>query len=248
MRSAAALRDRWISIIPGMLARTGMYASTGAEMQLGADNLLEDLCFLDDRDAEYGRVRAELLRRYGQLGVGGPFTAMFGLAHCQAEVAAVYAEVFARLGYLAVKGTLSPARWGELTASLPTLFDEQDLRLSEAQPELGPASLVVDGRILCYASSRPADGWVFVDGHPVTTPVYQPGEGRFGSTSDDDPLVRSVRRSTGSFEDGLILTLYGRVLRWGPGWWIDHPSPTSSRESRAIATQLRQARDADPSQ
>jgi hypothetical protein len=80
------------------MAKTGMYATTGREMELVAAGLLADLCFLDDRDAEYERAGQDMQSRYGKLGVAGPFNAMFGLERCQAEVAAVYAEVFSRLG------------------------------------------------------------------------------------------------------------------------------------------------------
>ncbi len=225
-----------------------MYGSTGREMELGADGLLQNLCFLDNRDTGYAEARQDLLDRYGQLGVTGPFTAMFDLTRCQAEVAAIYGEVFCRLGYLDVENTVSPDRWDELIASLPAIFAEKDLRLSEVEQQLGPPSLVVDGRVLCYASSRPADGWVFVDCQAEVIRKYQPGEGNYCSTTDPDPLVRSVRRSAGDFEDGLILTLYGLVRRWGPGWWIDHPGPNATSESLAIAAQLKQIRNADPSQ
>jgi hypothetical protein len=34
------------------MKRTSMYASTGHEMQLLAGQLLADLCFLDERDAD----------------------------------------------------------------------------------------------------------------------------------------------------------------------------------------------------
>src|SRR5262249_25457767 len=55
-------------------------------------------------------------------------------------------------------------------------------------------------------------------------------EGRATGTWWRDPLVRSVRPSSQPFEDGLVLTLYGMVPRWGPGWWIDHPSSSRTRE------------------
>jgi hypothetical protein len=53
-----------------MMERAGMFASTGREMQLLAGGLLADLCFLDDRDADYRRA-SEDLHRYGKLGVPG---------------------------------------------------------------------------------------------------------------------------------------------------------------------------------
>src|SRR5215469_3751203 len=119
MRSADDLRLRWLSMVSAIVARPGMHATTGSEMDLVASGLLANLCFLDGRDADYEAAWQELLSRYGKLGVPGPFRTMFGLERCQAEVAAVYAEMFSRLGYLPVERTLDSTRWDQLTAALP---------------------------------------------------------------------------------------------------------------------------------
>jgi hypothetical protein len=68
-------------------------------------------------------------------------------------------------------------------------------------------------------------------------PVRRRGR-RYDGERDEDPLVRSVRRRAQGFESGLILTLYGKVLRWGPGWWLQQPSGPSD-EQQAIPAQLR---------
>ncbi len=248
MRSAEELRNRWLELIPHLTARPSMYASLGGEMDLAAGTLLSDLCFLDDRDEDYEKIREDLRRRYGKRGVAGPFAAMFGLDQCQAEVAAVYSEVFSRLGYLDVEPKVSPDRWAEMIASLPVLIEGRDLRLSEAEQKLGRASLVVDRRILCYASSRPSDGWVFVEAQAEITRRYDPQAGHYQADRDRDPVVRSVRLSARGFENGLILSRYGKNLRWGEGWWLEHPERSATPESLAIAAQLRELRDADPSE
>ncbi|HET9895024.1 MAG TPA: hypothetical protein VFQ44_08820 [Streptosporangiaceae bacterium] len=248
MRSAEELRERWLGMMAGLVARPEMFATTGVEMESVADRLVADLCFLDDRDGERSAMREDLLDRYGKLGVSGPFSTLFGLWQCQAEVAAIYAEVFWRLGYLRMDETLSPVRWGELIRSLQSSFAGQDVRCSEVEERCGAASLTVGKRILCYVSARPADGWIFVECQRQSLWRYAPGTGRNESVFDRDPLVRSVRRSTGGFEDGLILTLYGEFLRWDDDAWFDHPSDKWTAETHAIAAQLRQIRDADPSQ
>jgi hypothetical protein len=243
MRSVDDLRLRWLSMVAGVVARPGMYAATGSEIELMADGLLADLCFLDDRDADYEIAREELLSRYGTLGVPGPFKTMFGLERCQAEVTAVYAEVFSRLGYLPVENALDPGRWDQLTAALPALLGDRDMRRSEAERVLGRASIVIEHRILCYASSRPGDGWLFLDCQADDCRAYDLTTGSYQQIGDPEPIVRSARRSVGGFEDGLILTPYGKLLRWGPGWWIDDADPDWTPQAQAIAGQLR---DADP--
>lgn len=49
------------------------------------------------------------------------------------------------------------------------------------------------------------------------------GAGTYESLAEVDPLVRSIRIPAADFESGLVLTLYGKVLRWGAGWWIHQP-------------------------
>lgn len=228
------------------MKRTGMYASTGREMQLLADRLLEDLCFLDDRDDDWERERSRL-RSYGKLGVTGPFEALFGSPRCRAEVASVYAEVFHRLGYLPIGNAVSQSRWQEITGSLRERFEDRDVRRGEAERVLGQPSLLVDQTVLCYAPGDPAAGWLFVDCHAERVSRYEAGRGRYTAERDTDPLVRSVRLSGADFEAGLILTLYGKTLRWGPGWWVDHPSDGWPADKKAIAGQLRDISAADPS-
>jgi hypothetical protein len=247
MRSAEDLRKRWLELIPAVIGRVGMYAASGREMQIIADRLLADLCFLDDRDADAEQERRQL-QSYGKRGVPGPFEALFGSPRCQAEVASVYAEVFHRLGYLAIDHPVNPQRWQELTGRLREWFEDRDVRRSQAEQLLGPPSLVADRRVLCYAAANPALGWLFIDAYAEDVRRYDAGHGRYTADYDTDPLIRSVRRSGPDFEAGLILTLYGKALRWGPGWWIDHPGANGSAERQAIASQLRDINAADPSQ
>lgn len=138
MRSAAELRSRWLELIQGFIARTGMYATTGREMQLLAGQLLDDLCFLDDRDDAERALARQRVHSYGKLGVGRPFEALFGRPRCQAEVAGVYAEIFHRLGYLTVGQIIGEPGWSDLTGGLRARFEGRDVRRSEAEALLGP--------------------------------------------------------------------------------------------------------------
>ncbi|WP_432922870.1 hypothetical protein ACQPZZ_25415 [Microbispora sp. CA-135349] len=240
------LRRRWLDQVRHVVLLSGMWACNGREMESVARTLLENLCFLDERDREYEEVREEL-GRYGQVGVPGPFTALFGTEQrCMAEVASVYAEQFHRLGYLAVDRELGPQEWDELTGQVRDRFDGRDVRRSEVEAAFGAPSIVVDRRVLCYvpaplphgASAHPA-GWVFFDCFAETRTAYVPGAGHYDHSADEDPLVRDVRLPAEDFESGLVLTLYGKVRRWGPGWWIHHPPADASPVNRAIAAQLR---------
>lgn len=214
MRSGEDLRARWVELIALIMKRTGMYATTGREMQLLAHQLLADLCFLDDRDADAKREQSRL-ECYGKLGVGGPFEALFGSPRCQAEVASVYAEVFHRLGYLAIGNPVSAERWQVMTSRLRELFEDRDVARREAERLLGDPGLIIDRRILCYFPADPAAGWLFIDCHAAPASRYDVGQGRYLAVGGIEPLVRCVWRSGQDFESGLILTLYGKTLRQG---------------------------------
>jgi hypothetical protein len=108
-------------------------------------------------------------------------------------------------------------------------FEDHDVPQGEAKRILGEPSLVVDRRILCYVPADPAAGWLFIDCHAEHATRYDVGRGRYTAVPGTEPLVRSVRLSGRDFEAGLILTLYGKTPRWGPGWWVDHPARTSPR-------------------
>jgi hypothetical protein len=242
VRLAEDLRARWLDLIVSIMKHTAACATTGREMQLLAGHLVTDLCFLDDRDAD-GEQELSRLQSYGKLGVTGAFEALFGSPRCQAEVASVYAEVFCRLGYLAIGNLVSEERWQEMTAGLRRNFEDHDVSQSEAERILGAPSLVVDRTVLCYARADVAAGWLFIDCHAEQPRYYDAGRGSYTMVRDIEALVRSVRLSGQDFESGLILTPYGKTLRWGgPGWWIYHPSKNWTAEKKAIAAQLRPGR------
>jgi hypothetical protein len=230
------------------ITRAGLWAAgngSALDIQLGV--LVGDLCWLDGNDPEPSV--SDVRSWYGKLGVVGPFVAMFGPGgRYLAEVASVWAEQAHRLGYLPVDRLLDADEWALLAPErLRERCDGKDLRRSDVEAEYGVPSLVADKRTLCYA---PADGtgWVFMDCYEEPTGRrYIPNRGTYTYERDDDPLVRSVRHSASTFEAGLVLTMYGKVLRWGPGWWLEQPNGLSV-EQHAIAMQLRGFESADPSQ
>jgi hypothetical protein len=245
MRTAEEMHAYLVARVQRFVPRPGMLGRERT-VEVVLRGLLEDLCFLDDRHEEVVAVREDL-GRYGKLGVVGPFETMFGVdRECRAEVASVFAEHFHRLGYLTVERLVPADDWTGLTADVRGRFDARDVRLSEVVAAYGAPSLVVEKRVFCYA---PADGsgWVFVDAWADPVSRYVPDKGEFLGERDDDPLVRDVRLPGADFAQALVLTLYGRVLRWGPGWWIDHPAPDQSAETAAIAAQLRAIDEEDPS-
>ncbi|MFI7699986.1 hypothetical protein [Nonomuraea sp. NPDC049480] len=215
MRSAIELRTRWLETIPLVIVRAGMYARDGREMETVGRTLLENLCFIDEREDDFAAIDRMFADRYGKHGVHGPFAAMFGAdRRCVEEVASVYAEHFHRLGYLQVAHELDEGRWAGLLGTVRNRFEGQDVRRSEVQAAFGPPGLVVGKRILCYVSTT--GDWAFFDCWDEPTRRYVAGAGTYESLAEVDPLVCSIRIPAADFESGLVLTLYGKVLRWGP--------------------------------
>lgn len=234
-----------------MCARSGMWALDGRGMDLSLRTLLDDLCFIDERPAD-SQLVYDQLRRYGKLGVAGPFESTFGQERrFYSEVASVFAEQLRRLGYLDLDHPMDPAAHDALMASSRGTFEERDFRRSEVEALIGRPSLVVDKRIACYAAADPERGWVFLDYWSEQLPApYAPSSEapeHVGAASGD-PLLRDVRLPLGDWESSLVLTAFGKYLRWGTGWWMDHRVHPVDPALDGIAEQVRAIREADPSQ
>lgn len=136
-----------------------MWASTGQAFDVQARGFLGDLCFLDDRDADYDWV-TEILGSFGKLGVAGPFITMFGTErNCVAEVASVFAETFHLLGYLPLERLLDEVECstaaGRAYSDAAVRSDCLDQRPTDSVPAFGHESVlrlaadVVAHAILC---------------------------------------------------------------------------------------------------
>jgi hypothetical protein len=249
MRSADEIRERKLGELQTMIRSSGMWAGDGRSMQTIAQSALEDLAFIDGRSIDYPALCGGL-QFYGKLGVVGAFDAVFG-AECSyvAEVASVFAQLGVALGYIEPDRRLVELEWRSLTSRARDTFEDADVRLSEVLSQLGEPSLVVDKRVLCYAGQSARDWIAFDCWEPPITRYRVADEGwRGGVHSEwvDDPLLRDVRVPADTFADSLVLTTYGKVLRWGPGWWLDHAAKTDAPEG--VGDQLREIRSDDPSQ
>lgn len=229
-----------------MFSRPGQWATSGRSFQVLAELLLDDLSFLDDRPPEEYQAARLQLEHYGQRGVVGPLPGHFreGGSYVN-KVASVLAEVFCRLGYLASVRPTNDRSLDELAAQLSS-FDGVDVRQSEIEPILGPPSFRACHDTWCYVVGEPTAPWLFLDFARDRVLQYQEGKGTYDDIEwKSDPLLRDVRLPASDFEAGLILTLYGKVRRWGTGWWIEQPD---SRAPAGVAEQLREIADRDPSQ
>ena len=243
------VRERLLARAGHLLARPDMFVSSGQSLDVMAQLLLGDLCFIDGREADF-EAAAAALKCFGKLGVVGPFVAIFGEKgqYC-CEVASVYAELFHQLGYLSEVTTIDETVWAALTSGLRERFEDVDWRPSQVEAELGPPSYIVGKTVWCYAPSAVGDRWVYFDFTRETVMQYETGKGSYADLGwKEEPLLRDIRVTDSDFDSGLILTLYGKVQRWGTGWWIKNPSTELGGAPKGVAAQLREIEQADPSQ
>ncbi|WP_030155641.1 hypothetical protein [Glycomyces sp. NRRL B-16210] len=248
MDIGSAMRQRLIDELDLIIRRPGMYSSDGISLQAICSMRLSDLLFLDGTP-EMDFHSLGIGAKYGKCGIIGPFHQRFGRERkFYNEVASVFAEIFHQHGYFTPERLVPDEEWSKLVETADTAYVDTDVRMSEILDAFGPPSLKIGRDLLCYAPED-GTGWVFIDCFWETTAAYQPGTGGLGNfTETYDPLVRDIRLPGENFEENLRLTLYGRFLRWGPGWWIYHPNNGQSAEARAIAAQLREVEASDPSQ
>jgi hypothetical protein len=222
-----------------------MYARHDQDLDLFFRGLFADLCFLDEDDAQAEHIDDEL-SRYGPVGVTGPFRSCFGRSgDYRAEVASVWAEVMVASGYFTVPGQIVNTPWDVFLARLAQ-FDERDVRASQVTKALGPPSLVVDGRVFCYAPENRRLPWVFFDFVTESWEVYDYGMGRHRVDVDADPLLRDVRVPAESFQSGLILTAFGKLARWGPHWWLTHSKSPQKTAQQQLMIRVRRLSPDDP--
>jgi hypothetical protein len=251
VRSIKEVRQAKLNELSHMIQRPELWAFDGRSIQTLIHGAIRDLCFIDEREAEYS-AKGEVLYRYGKLGVAGAFQAVFGeTCNYTAEVASVFAEIACALSYLQPARRLSAVEWSSLIASIHDKFEEVDIRRSAVLEQIGEPSFDVGNRVLCYAGPSTGD-WVAFDCWEETTSKYVVEDGHlnhgFFAQHEEDPLLRCVRIPADSFNESLVMTIYGKVLRWGPGWWLDTDPARNTETPDGIREQLQDIDNDDPSQ
>jgi hypothetical protein len=251
VRSIKEIRQAKLEELKQMVQRPELWASDGRSIQTLIQGVIGDLCFIDEREAEYS-AKCEVLYRYGKLGVAGAFRAVFGeTSNYTAEVASVFAEIACSLSYVQPARRLSAVEWRPLIASIHDKFEEVDVRRSAVLEQIGEPSFDIGNRVLCYAGPSIGD-WVAFDCWEETTSKYIVEDGYlrhgFFPQREEDPLLRCVRIPADSFNESLVMTIYGKVLRWGPGWWLDTEFTRNTETPDGIREQLQDIDNSDPSQ
>jgi hypothetical protein len=259
MLTAEEIRAQQLKRLEAILARPVLWSVCGPDYEIAIRSQIGELSVIDEQGAEGGRWLDGLLRYHGESGVAGAFSAVFGLQGTQRnpyfdcefleEIGSVYARAMLHLGYLELERRLADTEWTTLREAV-TEYDSKDCRRSDIVSRFGEPSLAVGERVLCYVAQASDDAWVYFDCFENQAPAaYDIEKGGLAHNPwVKDPLLRDVRAPAANFADSFVLTAWGKLVRWGPGWWIDHPRPDLDAKSAAIAAQLRRIAENDPSQ
>jgi hypothetical protein len=245
------IRQAKIDDLKHMVRRPDAGAGDARSAQTLVHGAVIDLCFIDEREDDL-RAVTEHLYQYGKLGVGGAFHAVFGDGcNYAAEVTSIFTAIACELGYLEPARRFSADEWQSFVASIPETFEEVDMRRSAVLEIAGEPSFVVGERVLCYVGPSPGD-WVAFDcwEQPTTKYVIEDEHLKhlFLTKREEDPLLRDVRVPARSFNDSLVMTTYGKVLRWGPGWWLNTEPASEFNTPDDVREQLIEIDNGDPSQ
>ncbi|HEX8104232.1 MAG TPA: hypothetical protein VF533_16565 [Solirubrobacteraceae bacterium] len=235
-----------------LLERPGMMAVTGREAEVLLFVLLGLLETADDREID----GLEGLRlRHGRRGYTGPFAALFGdRTTYRAEVVSIAAQACAMGGYFVPEATVAAEDWTSVVERFGGPLEDTDVRRSVLGADHGPPSFTVrdsEGRWDAVVDGFMRDGdpssWVFFDyWEENDRGRYRPiGAPSAPWVHPEDGWLRDVRLPSERWEDGLVLTAFGKFLRWGHGWTLYHAK--EDRFPEGVADQLRGFDDADPS-
>ena len=231
--------------LTALLTRPAIYATCGRDVQNSGLDVLRDLCALDG--AEWPDWVGPFLHRFGKLGIDGAFHGTFDDGDYKDEVASVLAEIATRMHSFEAGGPLlTEVAHRRLGSLVREMWEDRDVAYDEAVGALPEPTLVTGGRVVSFASE--SGEWLHLDFERQTITRYDRAVG--GEVREQgELLLRDVRLPAATFDDALVLTLFGRYRRWGPGSWIDQPPLRDADPSRsAIAEQLRTLRAKVPSQ
>jgi hypothetical protein len=199
VRSSADIRERLLERLDGVLERPGMWAVAAFGTGVTVLRILDDLCFIDERD-EMEAVAERLRRRFPGATYIWQIDDWFGPPRLgmQNETATILREEAVRLGYVEVR-RLTEGEWARLRLDDLAWCRERDWRAGELDEWLPAPSWGRDPhRRSVYAFAPPDEdaGWVGFDFDGVK----------------EDALLRDVRLPTEPARDGVVLTPHGRTL------------------------------------
>lgn len=214
MRTIEELRSHLLQQLAGTAIRPSMYGGNEWGVELVFRYLLEDLCFIDEKDDQLKSAWADLQTRkvFTAFGVRGGIRRCFpGIQDAHHEVTSIYSEVAYRLELLQVERLLSDAEWEFLTDGLKEACQDRDFTLSEVLAKFGTPTMSNtirhDGSI-CYGPASIDSRWVVFD---FCRCYFMIANEQGKDPYKADPLLRNVRIPAPTLAQEITLTPHGRT-------------------------------------
>jgi hypothetical protein len=198
MRTAEEFRQHRVDTLPLALQRPAFFCGHGQSADLYYSMILDDLCWLDERETDFEVVVRELL--HGSMRVYGQFffqhlTIPDGFSN---EIASTYAQAAFRLGYYSPERLLSVGEFEQLNRSIDDTFMITDHTESEIVSRFGkPTHEVLGGQttVHCYGCCDPHTSWLYFDYSRCDPPADLLSYDWF-----DDSKLRDIRRENNAME------------------------------------------------
>jgi hypothetical protein len=219
MRSVEQVRTRLLERLQAAVRRPRMWGGRDHEVHTVLHALLDELCFIDEREEELDLAIRGLHSRqlFRSTGIRGAFDEVLrDVPDFSHEVASVFAEIAGWLGYLALARRLPVPEWQLLQEELPSWCQERDRSPTEVTARFGEPSLV-SGSVACYAPEDPRGGWIFFDFCPGKTGLDE--HGNFFRRED---VLRDVRIPAADLTPRFHFTPHGH----------SHACPRRTRSQR----------------
>jgi hypothetical protein len=206
MVDLAVFRNKKSESLVHLLTRPGMY-SPG--LQAAGQAIMDDLLTLDE--VVWPDWVSPFLYRFGKLGINGALVATFGESRYHGEVASILAEMAYRMNLFQPQGPLLKEDDVSFSEHLRELWWDRDVTFDRALEQLPEPTMVIDNRVVSFAPT--SGGWIHLDfdcericryDRSVGNEVYEQGE----------LLLRNLRLPTEKFDEGIVLTLFGRYRRF----------------------------------
>lgn len=198
MRTAEEFRQHRIDTLPHALQRPVFFCGDGQSADVYYTMILSDLCWLDEREADFATVVSELL--HGSMRVYGQFFYQYLTIpdRFANEIASTYAQAAFRLGYYSPERLLTESEFEQLERSIDHTFLTTDHTESEIVSQFGkPTHNVLGGQttVHCYGCCDPNASWVYFDYSRCNPPADPHSYEWF-----DDAKLRDIRRENNVME------------------------------------------------
>lgn len=165
MRTIEEYRKRQLERLPFALARPGMHCPQDFAPDRHFWSILSDLCWIDEREAEWDRVEKKCLWRCSRV-IGQLHDQPVCMPEYLNEITSTWAQIAWVLGYFRPERLLTLAEWNSLKSSLNADFFNREWLASQIEERFGlPSHRVLGGftTVAAYACEDPAEDWVFMD-------------------------------------------------------------------------------------